>query len=76
MSREKSLLKSMSTRESGRAHRCRQSDQHQLPKGTLMLVLKIDGDELHYCAACGLKFIQTARRQLDLIEQGLQARRS
>lgn len=71
MSSEKSLLKRLSVRPSRRKHRCRRSQAHLLPKDALMLVVKEDRNEFHYCAVCAEKFIATARKVLEQIESDL-----
>lgn len=73
MPSQKSLLHTLHAGVSGRQHTCRQSKTHVLPKGAPMLVLKEDRSEHHYCIACGLKFIATARRTLDSLESSLGA---
>lgn len=73
MSSQKSLLRSVSIRESGKMHQCRSNKRHLLSKGKIMLVVKEGQDERHYCADCGLKFVTTARKNLDDIELRLRA---
>jgi hypothetical protein len=52
-------------------HSCRSNKKHLLDKGNVMLVVKDGQDERHYCTDCGLKFVTTARKNLDGIELGL-----
>lgn len=75
MPKEKSLIRRLSVRASGRQHPCSQSKAHPLPKGALMLVVTEDRNQKHYCAGCAVKFVKTARRQLDeiLVELGAMA---
>lgn len=52
-------------------HPCRSNKKHPLDKGKIMLVVKEGQDERHYCADCGLKFVVTARKNLESLELGL-----
>jgi hypothetical protein len=73
MPKEKSLVRGLSVRASGKQHRCSQSKVHALPKGYLMLVVTEGRNEKHYCTSCAVRFVATARRRLDevLTELGL-----
>lgn len=64
MTRQKSLLKTMSVRESGKQHPCRSNKKHPLAKGEVMLVIKEGQDERHYCRECGAKFMAIAHEKL------------
>jgi hypothetical protein len=68
---DKALLRSLSVRESGKAHTCRRNRAHLLVKGDLMLVVKEARDERHYCSTCAKRFILTARERLDDLEASL-----
>jgi hypothetical protein len=57
MARPRSLIVSMEITVVGRAHNCRQSDNHRLEKGMKRLTVKSDGDEHHYCLACAKTFL-------------------
>ena len=57
MPRPKSLIVSMEITTAGRAHNCRQSDQHRIKKDMHRLTVKSDGDEHHYCLPCAAAFL-------------------
>ena len=57
MGRAKSLLVSMGWTEAGRAHNCRSDAKHRIEKGDRRLTVKQDGDDLHYCEACAVRFL-------------------
>lgn len=57
MARPRSLILSMEITAAGRAHNCRQSDDHRIEKGMKRLTIKSDGDEHHYCLACAKTFL-------------------
>ena len=71
MGSQKSLLRSMTVRTSGRRHPCRSNKRHLLPKGAVMLVIKEGQDERHYCVECSFKFIATAQGRLRELEAEL-----
>lgn len=73
MSNQRSLLRSVRTGIAGRAHKCRANAKHALAKGDPILVVKIERNEYHYCAACAVKFMNTARARLQDIEDDLTA---
>jgi hypothetical protein len=57
MARPRSLILSMEITAAGRAHNCRQSDNHRIEKGMKRLTIKSDGEEHHYCLACAKTFL-------------------
>ena len=71
MAGEKALLKRIEVRPSGKQHRCRQSANHLLPKGCLMLVVIEGRKESHYCVECAHKFMSTAHAKLDSVAHDL-----
>ncbi|MDI9890673.1 hypothetical protein [Microbacterium sp. IEGM 1404] len=71
--RPAALLKSLTAGVAGRKHYCKGNKRHILLKGDRILVIKIERDSFHYCLACGLKFIATARKDLTALETDLQA---
>jgi hypothetical protein len=71
MGKPRSLLRTLSVAASGKRHECRSDKSHVLHKGDPILIVKVDRDSAHYCADCGLKFINNARQQLSLMEEEL-----
>jgi hypothetical protein len=71
MGRARSLLRSLAVGTAGRRHACKTNKDHVLVKGDMMLVVKIDRDEFHYCVDCALTFIATARTKLTALESEL-----
>jgi len=68
MAGDKSLLLNLTIRPAGRKHSCRRIKSHTILMGDGVVVIKEDRSELHYCLPCGRKFIETARKKLDLLE--------
>lgn len=71
MGSQRSLLRSLEAGIAGRKHYCKGNKRHSILKGDRILVIKIDRDDFHYCLHCGLKFIDTARKNLSALEAEL-----
>lgn len=72
MGSDKSLLRRVSVRRSGRKHLCSRNKAHVLSKNNLMLVVTEGRNEKHYCVACAARFVKTAQGQLGQILEGLE----
>jgi len=68
MAGDKSLLLTVSIRPAGRKHYCRRNKSHAILMGEGVVVIKKDRSELHYCLSCGRKFLETARKKIDILE--------
>lgn len=68
MGSQRSLLRSIKFGTAQRLHKCKSNSKHVLAKGDPMLVIKIDRNVYHYCGACALAFIATARSRLAELE--------
>ena len=64
MLRPKSVVVSMEITTAGRAHDCRYNKNHRLEKGIRRLTIREDGDEHHYCLACGRIFLVQGIKRL------------
>lgn len=73
MGSQRSLLKSLSVRTSGKLHFCRSNKKHELTMGVGILVLKEGRNEHHYCLPCGLKFIANAQSGLSALDSKIRA---
>ena len=71
MGSQRSLLKTVSSGIAGKRHYCRGNKKHVFTKGDLMLVVKVERDEAHYCVDCAQRFIATARVSLSKLEEEL-----
>lgn len=71
MAGQKKLLKTLEVSPSGKLHKCKSNAKHPLVKGQLMLIVKNTDGPSHHCPACGLRFVDTARLQLAVIEKAL-----
>lgn len=65
MARQKSLTKSLSITQAGRAHNCRSNKKHRILRGESRLTVKEGSDELNYCLTCAAKFIDAAIDELN-----------
>ncbi|MCJ0907427.1 hypothetical protein [Rhodococcus sp. ARC_M6] len=73
MGSQRSLLKSVTTGVAGKRHYCKGNKNHEILKGDRILLLKIERNVFHYCAACTLSFIATAQNNLATLEAEIQS---
>jgi hypothetical protein len=71
MPRVRSVLLSLSVTVAGRAHQCRFNETHRIVKGDRRLTIKADGEEHHYCLACGRKMIGLGLERLHDFEAAI-----